>query len=108
MPLVPHTKSGTEPRKWIGHLLQIYKDMKINHGPFFRTESGERMKLRGMATFLLLHLEKVQLVHPDLIATDGDVEEVYGVSRSLHRGSTSRATDMGLSNVIASRIYTSW
>jgi hypothetical protein len=45
-------------------------------------------------------LDKVQSLRPDLISTEVDVEEVYGIERSLRRGSTSRAVDMGLSTDI--------
>lgn len=97
MPVVARTKSGIEPRKWIGRLLGVYQTMGICHGPFFRSGDGERMRLRDANVFFFSRLEKVQLLRPDLIGLDVEVEEVYGISRSLRRGSTSRASDMGLS-----------
>jgi hypothetical protein len=86
MPLVIRTKSGIEPRKWIGRLLGIYEKMGVYHGPFFRTANGERMKLREANTFFFSRLEKVQLLRPDLIGPDVEVEDVYGIGRSLRRG----------------------
>ncbi len=35
MPLVLLTKSGMEPRKWVGRLLKTYEIMKVCHGPLF-------------------------------------------------------------------------
>jgi hypothetical protein len=97
MPLVVRTKSGIEPRKWIERLLNMYEKDKVCHGPLFRMKTGERLRVTDMNTYFLLRLEKVQSLRPDLVAVDVEIEEVYGISRSLRRGSTSRAVDMGLS-----------
>lgn len=97
MPLVVRTKSGIEPRKWIERLLSMYEKDKVCHGPLFRMKTGERLRVTDMNTYFLLRLEKVQSLRPDLIAVDVEIDEVYGISRSLRRGSTSRAVDMGLS-----------
>jgi hypothetical protein len=41
-------------------------------------------------------LEQVQLNRPDLIPSNEDVVEDYGIYRSFRRGSTSEATNQGL------------
>jgi hypothetical protein len=42
------------------------------------------------------HLTMVQDLRPDLIPREVEIEEVYGVSRSFRRGSTSRVVDRGV------------
>jgi hypothetical protein len=44
MAIVDVTKSGLEPRKWIGHLIELYKERGITHGPLFRNSSGQRAR----------------------------------------------------------------
>jgi hypothetical protein len=96
MPLITRTKSGIEPRKWIGRLLSSHSRAGVRHGPLFRNKDGERLRVIDMSTIFFLRLEKIQSLRPDLIALDVEIDEVYGISRSLRRGSTSRAVDMGL------------
>lgn len=96
MPLVIQTRSGLEPRKWIGRLLEFYKEKGIFHGPFFRDEAGTALTPSDMSETFYRRLGYVQYFRPDLLARDVDIEEVYGISRSFRRGSTSRATDRGV------------
>lgn len=46
------------------------------------------MRVSDMNTLFHQRLDKVQSLRPDLISTEVDVEEVYGIERSLRRGST--------------------
>eukprot|EP00957_Ditylum_brightwellii_P043492 3297649-Ditylum_brightwellii.AAC.1 len=43
-----------------------------------------------------VQLARVQLAHPHLIDSSAHVAELYGILRSLQRGSNSRATDQGV------------
>ena len=96
MPLVVRTRSGLEPRKWIGRLLEFYREKGIFHGPFFRDPAGGVLAPSAMAETFYRRLGFVQYFRPDLLSRDVDIEEVYGISRSFRRGSTSRATDRGV------------
>ena len=93
MPLVVRTASGLEPRKWIGRLVECYKERGISHGPLFRSRDGQKMMQRDMTAILHIRLNKVQRTRPDLISEEVNIEEVYNASRSFRRGSTSRAID---------------
>ena len=96
MPLVIRTRSGLEPRKWIGRLLEFHREKGIFHGPFFRDDAGAALTPSDMAEIFYRRLGYVQYFRPDLLARDVDIEEAYGISRSFRRGSTSRATDRGV------------
>ena len=96
MPLVLRTRSGLEPRKWIGRLLGIYRKRGISHGPFFRNEKGAALQVSEMSEIFYRRLSFVQYFRPDLLPRDVDIDDVYGISRSFRRGSTSRATDRGV------------
>ena len=96
MPLVVKTKSGLEPRKWIGRLMFCYQEKGIRHGPLFRNADGSRMKMSDMSGPFFRRLGMIQVRRPDILARDIEVENVYGIKRSFRRGSTSRATDMGV------------
>ena len=96
MPLVEKTRSGLEPRKWIGRLIECYKERNITHGPLFRGKDNAKMAQREMTQIFHRRLIEVQRTRSDLISEDVDIEEVYNVSRSFRRGSTSRAIDRGL------------
>jgi hypothetical protein len=96
MPLVVRTRSGLEPRKWIGRLLNFYEEKGIFHGPFFRDDSGAVLTLGAMAETFYRRLGFVQYFRPDLLAREVDIEEVYGISRFFRRGSTSCVTDRGV------------
>jgi hypothetical protein len=96
MPLVIRTRSGLEPRKWIGRLLSFYCEKGIFHGPFFRDQAGGVLTPSAMAETFYRRLGFVQYFRPDLLSREVDIEEVYGISRSFRRGSTSRVTDRGV------------
>lgn len=96
LPLVVKTKSGMEPRKWLGRLKSCYEAKGIRHGPLFRNADGSRMRIADMTDTFLRRLSVVQHRRPDILPRDVDIEAVYGIRRSFRRGSTSRATDMGV------------
>lgn len=96
LPLVTVTRSGLKPRVWIGRLLDCYRSRNVEHGALFRGRDGLRIRQSEMNQFLHARLNQVQRSRPDLIGRDVEVEEVYSISRSPRRGSTSRASDRGI------------
>jgi hypothetical protein len=67
IPLVVKTKSGMEPRKWIGCLKDCYEAKGIRHGALFRNPYGSRMKIADMTETFMRRLSLVQLKRPDIL-----------------------------------------
>ncbi len=96
LPIVPITRSGIDNKKWIGRLLHLYQSKNILSGPLFRTPSGQRIRAGDFEQNFFDRLEQVQSSRPELIPPSDDIEEEYGIYRSFRRGSTSEATNQGL------------
>jgi hypothetical protein len=96
MPIVSITNRGLEPRKWIGHLLTTYHNIGINHGPLFRTQTGQKMKARDFEPTFFDCLEYIRAVKPHLLGSVEDNSEEFGVFRSFRRGATSEVVNAGL------------
>ncbi len=96
LPIVSTTSRGLEPRKWIGCLLTSYQSMEINHGPLFRTPTGQRMKAQDFVPRFFDRLEYVKASKPHLLASVEDISEEFGVFRSFRWGATSEAVNAGL------------
>ncbi len=93
MPIVAVTSRGLEPRKWIGRLLDKYKELGITHGPLFRNMFGQRSK---SGEFEEKFLDRLSLTKPHLMGSTEDISEEYGVYRSFRRGATSEAVNEGV------------
>jgi len=93
--IVDVTPRGLEPRKWIGRLLSIYKDLGIQNGHFFRDELGMRLKASNFEQRFFDQLEAVKVTHPHLLSSVDNIDEEFGVSRSFRRGATSEAVNQG-------------
>lgn len=101
LPLAAETKSGLKPRLWIGRAIALLARKGITRGPLFRTTTGQPIHAGSMEYKFFFRLEEVQALHPDLIPDQVDVPEVYGVSRSFRRGSTTEAGNRGVApNII--------
>jgi hypothetical protein len=96
MSMVSVTKSGLEPRKWIGRVLDCYELARVFHGPMFRNGAGQRIKASEMEPKFFERLNVILEEKPHLMPGIEEVEETYGISRSFRRGATSRASDLGL------------
>jgi hypothetical protein len=96
LPIVPLTRSGIDNELWIGRLLNLYKVQGINSGPLFRDVNGHRIKANHMEPTFFDRLERIQTTRPDLIESNAEVTEEYGIYRSFRRGSTLEATKQGL------------
>jgi len=73
IPLVVKTKSGMEPRKWIGRLKDCYEAKGNKHGALFRNPDGSRMKFADMTETFMCRLSLVQLNRPDILPGNVDV-----------------------------------
>ena len=101
MPLAGETKSGLKPRLWIGRAIAALAKEGITRGPLFRTKAGQPIRAGAMEMQFFTRLETVQMLRPDLIPEQVDVCDVYGVSRSFRRGSTTEAGNRGVpANII--------
>jgi hypothetical protein len=96
MPIVATTDRGLQPRKWIGRLLQIYDLKGIAHGPLFRNKLGGRARAGDFEDRFFERLDCVKEQRPDLMTSNEDVREEYGVFRSFRRGATSEVVNEGV------------
>jgi hypothetical protein len=94
--IVDVTNHGLKPRKWVGRLLEQYQKLGIENGPFFRDDKGDKAQSRFFEPKFFDRLEQVRCIKPHWMASVGDVEEEFGVSRSFRRGATSGAVNSGL------------
>ena len=96
MPLVVKTKSGLEPRKWIGRFLVEFEKRGIFHGPMFRNSQGLRVKASDFEPKFIDRLDEVKEKFPHLMSTVENVEDEYGIYRSSRRGATLEAENRGV------------
>ena len=97
LPIANVTFSGLEPRRWIERAISWCHRLGHYHGSlFFDIISGTRFKQSAFEVDFIRRICVVQDRRPDLIGAGVNVEDEYGISRSIRRGATSRATDLGL------------
>lgn len=96
MPLAAETRSGLQPRLWIGRALGLLEKRGIMRGPLFQTASGDPIRFGVMEPKFIDRLEAVQISRPDLLSDQVEVAEAYGVRRSFRRGSTTEAGNRGV------------
>ena len=96
MPLAGETRSGLKPRLWVGRAISELANKGVTRGPLFRTPNGQPIRAGSMEPIFFARLEEVQEMRPDLIPEQVDVTDVYGVSRSFRRGSTTEAGNRGV------------
>ena len=92
------SKSGLRFRMWMERLAWLLtKEGKEKiAGPAFCKEDGNMVRSYELDLEFHKSLKIIQLERPDLIPIETDVTIMYGVFRSLRRGSLSRATEEGL------------
>jgi ribosomal protein S10 len=90
------TDHGLEPRKWIGRLIQLLQNSGVRNGPLFRSPQGQRLRANHFEPNFISRLEYIQEMKSELIVSNVDVGEEYGVSRSFRRGATSEAVNNGV------------
>ena len=90
--------SGIDFRLWLERLvwLLVREEKNMQAGPAFCDEQGNMLRSFTLNAEFHQALSKVQTKRPDLIPQDLEVEEHYGIFRSLRRGSLTRATEQGI------------
>ena len=97
MPLCHTSRSGLQPRLWIGRAIESLEKRGITRGPLFRSVNGNPIRFGEMEPKFIERLEEVQAARPDILSDQINVEEEFGVSRSFRRGSTTEAGNRGVS-----------
>lgn len=102
--LVQTTRSGIRINYWVENLVALLKDERRDRdhepGPAFCDERGYALSYSFLNNLFHEELLKVQELESDLIPSEISVSEVYNLFRSLRRGATSRATELGYSETI--------
>jgi hypothetical protein len=98
IPLVPISASGIQTRRWLFRLIALYHAAGISAGPLLRITPTARLPVRIKELDVLLHkyLLIVQEERPDLIEAKTNVVKMYSFRRSLRRGSTAQARNVGV------------
>ena len=95
-PLAAKTKDSRNLSTWYSRYLQTLQEVGITTGPLFRNDKGSRMSVSELDVHFISLLLEVQRKFPNAIPDSVKVDEVYSVFRSLRRGATSEAQNVGL------------
>ena len=100
--LASTTASGIRNRELLEGVAEVLVEEGLDStpGPAYCDQKGKAVSYKEMNAEFHLALRKVQKERPDLIADDVDIEDVYNIYRSLRRGATSRATELGYDGAI--------
>jgi hypothetical protein len=71
--------------------------LNITSGSLFRNKLGSKIRAIDFEPQFFDRLEQIQASRPDLIHSSEDITEEYVIYHSFRRGSTSEATNKGLS-----------
>jgi hypothetical protein len=104
IPIAAVTRSGLEPHKWVGRVLELYGEQGIRGGWMFRGEGGQYIRQKALEPELFEVLREIQREHPEWIDPTEDVGEVYGISRSMRRGYTTHATNVNVGDADITRL----
>jgi len=95
-PLAAKTNSGINVKLWVKRLLAARKEEGRFHGPAFVGSDGNPLKSMDIEAEVLDLLARIQTGFSDLIPSEINVHEEYGISRSFRRGATSEARARGV------------
>ena len=99
-PLAWETTSGIKLGEWFYRALKCSEKVGIIIGPMFRIATpGNKFKRAAMGDLEPLFVEilkKVQNRYPSVIPDSVNIAEEYSVSRSLRRGVTAEAQNVGI------------
>ena len=98
-PMPFQSKSGMGVKIWLERMLATYDRIEIKSGPVFRiTTKGKSKRASSGDLDILFHaiVSRVQKSNPRLIPVSVNVEEEYSVYRSLRRGATAEAQNVGV------------
>ena len=71
--------------------------MGIHDGWAFQTEGGEQRTMTSFGSMFYGLLTRVQNENLGIIPNEMNIEEDFGLARSLRQGATTRATEAGVS-----------
>ena len=91
------TNSGFEIGKWTRRVAKMLKLEGKTSGPVLCNEDGSLINAYEIDAEFHRQLVKIQEGRPDLLHNRVNVETEFSIFRSLRRGSTSRATEVGVS-----------
>ena len=99
IPLTSVTKTGIQIKFWIHKLLSIHRQNARSRGPAFCDRAGNKLTSKQIQSIIIKYLKIIQDKHPDLISSDINVQEEYGISRSFRRGATTHAKNQKVSKM---------
>lgn len=89
--VVNMTKSGLNMRMWVDRVVKY--EQESNTVYLFADETGRKESANAYEGYLFGKLESVQAEENGLIGKNVNVGEIFGISRSFRRGSTTAATN---------------
>ena len=99
-PLCAVTQNGRELGKWFGRYIGCLQSFGVTTGPLFRNEKGSRMGVAELDLHFHWVLTEVQRRFPNVIPDSVKVTDSYSTYRSLRRGATSEAQNVGISEIV--------
>jgi hypothetical protein len=84
------TSSGLKPGLWAMRIIDTLGNCGIRDGWVFQ-RNGKQMRMSEVGPYFFDMLLEIQKDRPDLIHSDIDVLEDFGLARSERRGATTRA-----------------
>lgn len=102
-PLIGTTKDGRNLITWYSRYINSLEAQGLTSGPLFRNDKGSPMSISELDVHFHSVLLEVQRRFPNAIPDSINVFDEYSVFRSLRRGATSEAQNVGIApNVIES------
>jgi hypothetical protein len=98
IPLVPDTASGIQVKVWLFRLFALYQANDIVGGPLLRPtlRSKNSARIKDLDVSFHKYLRVTQQRCPELIPPRTDIERLYSLKRSVRRGSTAQARNVGV------------
>jgi hypothetical protein len=103
-PLASVTSSGLQVRAWVECLIEVREQGGRVMGPAFCDRAGEVAPSHSYDSGFVERLSVLQAACPEIIPTEVDISEQFGVSRSFRRGSTSVAWTRGVDDKLVKLI----
>jgi len=99
--VVPISASGINIKIWMQRMIECHKaENKINGWVFPGNEGRGKARIADFDPFFHDALRHIQSRRPELIKEEVDVGQAFSLRRSLRRGSTTHARNMGVSEEI--------
>lgn len=99
-PLAAITRDGRNLESWFSRYVSCLQNCNITSGPLFWNDKGSAMSVAELDIPFHAVLLEVQRRFESIIPDSVKVEEEYSVNRSLRRGATSEAQNVGMSQTI--------